>query len=526
MLITGTIFGLVGVVLAHILIKYYADYDLFLIFPILMALFLGFGLSLGARWGRCGRLSLPTIFLALLLSIVCYDLLQFLNYYYEIQDPQPMIVLDEYSALAGEVHRFAANLPYVSDYIPLPEDTPDAPARHLGTTVSEYLAALPDLARQPVIIGSIFDLALIAPFRDYLVYDGITTWDHEHGRLMFDEHIAQTWMLWIVELLLVIGVVLLKTRSGTRKAYQKRLKRAEQASGQYPLPKPKAAKTKKGLVVGQQPAPAETSETAEETPPKKKKSFLGRKKKQAAPGAEEKEAAPEKQKKRKWFGGKPKEAAEHPEAEPAAVQAAQSDLSMEFPEDEQEENFALILYQYAPSRQDDLLRLIQQVGQMSEDRARKLLKVPSLLKREVSAEEAQLAIEKFQQVEAQVKTITMEQLRQLQQKQRQSVQPAQSAAPAQPAPPPSPETAPAGGQKYALILKKFDPDQRKPVLELLSSLSSTPVDKLQQTLKTPALILRDANSDEVKMIAQQFQNVQAEVKILTMAELQKLINKK
>ena len=88
---------------------------------------------------------------------------------------------------------------------------------------------------------------------------------------------------------------------------------------------------------------------------------------------------------------------------------------------------------------------------------------------------------------------------------------------------PIPQGAP--GERYALILRKFDPAQRKQVLELLGSLSGTPPTQLQQTLKTPALVLRDSSKDEVTMISQQFQKIQADVKILTMTELQKLMNK-
>ena len=68
--------------------------------------------------------------------------------------------------------------------------------------------------------------------------------------------------------------------------------------------------------------------------------------------------------------------------------------------------------------------------------------------------------------------------------------------------------------------------QRKQVLELLASLSNTPIAQLQQNLKTPALVLRDATKDEVTMIAQQFRMIQADVKMLTMAELQNLMTRK
>ncbi len=49
---------------------------------------------------------------------------------------------------------------------------------------------------------------------------------------------------------------------------------------------------------------------------------------------------------------------------------------------------------------------------------------------------------------------------------------------------------------------------------------------IPQRLVAPALVLRDASKDEVTMIAQQFAKIPADVKMLSMPELQKLMNKK
>jgi hypothetical protein len=272
-------------------------------------------------------------------------------------------------------------------------------------------------------------------------------------------------------------------------------------------------------------------ESQEAKPKKKGFALFSKKKKTETPSETEAVQEPEKKKKEKkkkekkgWFGRK-KKAEIAPEAESAA-EAGGAEAETAMPMAQEDVEYALILHQYAPTREEDLLRLIQQVGQMTEDKARRLLKVPSLIKRGVSAEEASIAIEKFKQVQAQVKLITMAQLMELQKKQQQSVQPS---APAAPQPSAAPPSVPAAGDdqaRYALILRKFDSSQRKAVLELLSSLSGTPVAQLQQSLKTPALVLRDASKDEVTMIAQQFQNIQAEVKMLTMTDLQKLMAKK
>jgi uncharacterized protein YjcR len=187
------------------------------------------------------------------------------------------------------------------------------------------------------------------------------------------------------------------------------------------------------------------------------------------------------------------------------------------------------LHQYEAKRQTDLVWLIQQISQVSEERAKRLLKVPSLLKRDVTTQEAQIAIEKFKQVQAQVKLITMDQLAEIQKKQQPPTQPARPASQQSPSVPAQSSDSLLKGdsnERYALILRKIEPTQRKQVLELLSSLSNTPTAQLQQNLKTPALVLRDATRDEVTMIAQQFRMVQADVKVLTMTELQKLMTRK
>ena len=245
------------------------------------------------------------------------------------------------------------------------------------------------------------------------------------------------------------------------------------------------------------------------------------------PSGKKKKEKKKKEKKKKektgfsLFGGKKK--VEEQTVEEAA--SPEEQFAAQFPEDQR---YAIILHQFDSARQNDLLQLIQQVGQVPEDKARRLLKVPSLLKRDVTSEEARVAIEKFYQLNAQLKLITMEQLTEIQKRQQSAAQPAPSSSPSKPAsaPRPAPPRSSTGGaaeDRYALILKSFDQAQRKPILELLSSLSGKPVAQLQQTLKPPALILRDATKDEVTMIAQQFQALQAEVKSLTMADLQKLM---
>ena len=413
---------------------------------------------------------------------------------------------------------------------------------HIGRQLLTFLTTFPAraVAEEPVVIGTVFHVAILEPVRQYLQFPGVTKWDGEaiNGRLLFDERAVKPWMAWSVEWLFVWLLAVLIMRSGTKTAYANYQKRLEKKGGGKP----------QGLQM-RTAAPVEPEKEPEETPTKGKKaksggfSLFGKKKnakdtEESVAETEQPPAKEEKPKKKKSGGifGFGKKKTEEIESSPTeSEQAEPLTFSEEAPQ--QEQRYALILHQYNSQRQDDLVRLLQQIGQVSEESAKKLLKTPSLIKRDVNTQQANIAIQKFQQVQAQVKLITMEQLAQLQNKQR----------PAQPTPPPLPEgksaKAPAPqkaapgqakpvaqpseqpGDKYALILRKFDQTQRKQVVELLSSLSNTPVAQLQQSLKTPALVLRDASKDEVMMIAQQFQKIQAETKMLTMAELQKLTNK-
>ncbi len=590
MLIMGVIFGSLGILAAHSLIKHLSHYYLILVPPLVVAIILGLGLNWGARIGRCSRFNMVTLFLVTICSLVCYGTILFLNDYHD-SFPEAPTLGQEGLFLTCDGMNMLAEFPFVSDYvkptdaqtlhktlarIPLlstllpplenveqesaetetstPETSPEGEPEpvtgeetepdvittardHLGTQVTDFLHALPEraFAPEPVVIGTIFDLVLFVPIQNYLLYPGLTFWKEDNGvrQLAFDERAVQPWMAWIAELVLLWLVTLLITLSGTKKAYRTYQKRLEK----------RGSSPRQGLQLGGQKEEPEAGK-------KKKKGFFGKKNKEETrstdqAGTSEGESlviegvAPKKKKKKdkvkkKKLGvfGRSKDEAEDEDVggtvvlpETPSVGDAQgmpdSDVDFEFSEEEpQEKLYAIILHQYAQERQDDLARLIQQVGQVSEERARRLLKVPSLIQRDVTTHQANIAIEKFNQVQAQVRLISMEQLLQLQNKQRQS-------AVLKPESPNSQSVlSPDTGERYALILRKFDSSQRKPILELLSSLSGTPVTELQQSLKTPALVLRDASKDEVTMIAQQFKNIHADVKVLTMAELQQLMAKK
>lgn len=619
MLFFGSLFGGIGVVIAHFLTKHLSDYYLILIPAIVLGILFGLGLNLGAKIGRCSKFSALTFLFVFVFSLIVYAKLLFFNNYHDsyaqnatLGEEALFLTVDSWNMLDAipfvtnyiapltdqQARDAVANIPVLSSLVapaaetpitppvseqsapnaetpaeqPTPTDgaqtqtpppteaalSPDvaasaaspSPREHIGRQLFTFIMNFPQyaLAEKPVVIGTIFHLAILAPVRQYLEFPGFTKWDAEaaNGRLLFDERAVKPWMAWSVEWLFVWLIAVLMTRSGTKKAYDSYQKR---------LTKKNAGKPQ-GLQI-KASVPAKTEEEPQETEKKKKPGFslFGKKKAKTAeepPAREEPSPAgnaeakkAEKKKKGGFFGFGKKKTKESEQNEDAAEQssaAGKDELTL--PNEEpssQEQLYAIILHQFNPQRQDDLVRLLQQVGQVSEESAKKLLKTPSLVKRDVNTQQANIAIQKFQQVQAQVKLVTMEQLAQLQNKQRQA-----APQPSQPTPPPLPaersakapasqpqKSAPAPvapstgqpGEKYALILRKFDQAQRKQVVELLSSLSGTPVTQLQQSLKTPALVLRDASRDEVIMISQQFQKIQAETKMLTMAELQKLTNK-
>ena len=531
MVFFGTLFGIIGVTLAHIVIKFYAQYYLMLIVPLFMAWLLGFGLALGAKIGRCTRMNIVSALVVLLFSAACYGGLLFLNDYHDQQEPLPATIVDEALLLAEDGQNFLHKLPYAGDYVPLATDT-EREAQHLGVAATNFADRFLESAQEPLVIGTIFDLALITPIRGYLIHDGVTEWltatdadgeqIREHGQLILSQSFASVWMLWSVEFLLVFLVAILKTRGGAKKALKSRIKKFQKAGlnvdptqtkpGKNKKEKKKKKKVKTSVIEDVEITPALDAEQ----PPEEEAPAKGKKKK-------EKKKKPPKEKKEKkgLFGfGRKKKSAEESDKD---IESGADSVEMEFSEDQS--LYALILQQYEPARESDLVQLIQQVGPMSPEKARQLLKVPSLLKRDVSAQDAKFAIDKFTQVQAQVKLITMEQLLQIQQKQQGS----QAAPPPQPkAAPPAPSgQPPAGspGEHYALILKRIEPSRQQEILELLASLSGKTADQLQKTLKPPALVLRDATRDEVMMIAQQFQGLQAEVQSLTMSQLKQLMAK-
>ncbi len=592
MLFFGAIFGGIGLIAAHLLMRHLESYYLILIPAIALGVLLGLGLNFGAKIGRCSRFGLLTFLFVLLFSLLVYAKLLFFNNYHDtyakdaaLGEELLLLAVDSWNTLDAvpylsdyvapltdqQAKGAVANIPVISSLLAPAEQTPDAsnptdqaapapspdtsapsespsPREHIGRQLLTFFTTFPQraVAEEPVLIGTLFHWSFFEPVRPSLERIGITKWegDAADGRLLFDERAVKPWMAWTAEWLLVWLIAVLMTRSGTNKAYDRFQKRIEKKG---------SGKTQGGLQMKSAAAVTREEEKplAKSKKDKKEKSggfslFGGKKKaKSVEEGAEETEQSvgadeeSNKSKKKKgggFFGLKKKKTEEIEDASSSPSDSDELTFSEEVPQ--QESLYAMILHQYDPKRQEDLVRLLQQVGQVSEESARKLLKTPSLVKRDVNTQQANIAIQKFQQVQAQVKLITMDQLTQLQSKQRPTAQPTPPPLPTEksvkaPAPqpqkaasaPPLPSLPEQPGEKYALVLRKFDQAQRKQVVELLASLSGTPVAQLQQSLKTPALVLRDASRDEVMMIAQQFQKIQAEVKMLTMAELQKLTNK-
>ncbi|PID56351.1 hypothetical protein CSB45_11755 [candidate division KSB3 bacterium] len=535
LLITGGLSGSLGILVAHLLTSHAGTYYLILFPTFVLALILGIGLRIGTAIGRCSRINVFTFLLVMLCVFGSYFSLLFLNQFHESLEPAPSLA-DEAVFLLHDGWNLAAELPFVSDYvrpITVPEvrklfaDSPvdsddgqEASAQtrpHLASRVTAFFRDLPDQAfsqEKPVTIGTIFNLAVFVPIEGILSREGITRWEQEDSswekRLVFDERAVQPWMLWTVELLLLWLIVFLMTYKGTKNAFrrlEKRRRKHEQPGldlGGRVTPGPAAYKIVPELDSDSE-SENETQKTAKTLKVKKEKGDgffgFGRKKRRDEPETE------------------PPDVVLFPEGD----DVDHNDSPSRDQEEAEMKSLALILHHYAPERQEDLVRLMQQVGEVSEARARRLLKVPSLIARDITPQQANIAIEKFNQVQAQVKLITMEHLEQLQNKQRQSAQSPASKALSQRT---APSAAAAPDTRYALILRKFDPVRRKDVLELLSGLSGTPLVQLQQSLKTPALVLRDASKDEAAMIVQQFKTIQAEVKMLTMLELQKLMARK
>ncbi len=597
MIFFGAIFGGIGLIAAHLLLRHLDSYYLILIPAIALGILLGLGLNFGAKIGRCSRFSVLTFVFVLFFSLLVYAKLLFVNNYHDtyakdatLGEELLLLTVDSWNTLDAvpylsdyvapltdrQAKDAVANLPVLSSLVAPAEQAPDAskpteqaapataspdeatlspdtsapsespsPREHIGRQALDFFIAFPQRAvvEEPVLIGTLFHWSFFEPVRPSLERPGITKWqgDAADGRLMFDERAVKPWMAWTAEWLLIWLIAVLMTRSGTNKAYDSFQRRLEKKGG---------GKTQGGLqmksaaAVTREEEKSQATSKKEKTPKEKKEksggfSLFGGKKKAKSTeetdqpvGGDEESKHAEKKKGGGFFGLKKKKTEEIDNASAAPSDSEELTFSEEaLPL--QEQSYAMILHQYDPQRQEDLVRLLQQVGQVSEESARKLLKTPSLVKRDVNTQQANIAIQKFQQVQAQVKLITMDQLTQLQSKQRPTPPPMPTEKPAKaPAPQPQKASAPPmspsseqPGEKYALVLRKFDQAQRKQVVELLASLSGTPVAQLQQSLKTPALVLRDASRDEVMMIAQQFQKIQAEVKMLTMAELQKLTNK-
>jgi len=183
--------------------------------------------------------------------------------------------------------------------------------------------------------------------------------------------------------------------------------------------------------------------------------------------------------------------------------------------------YALLLREYDPARKEELIRLIAKLGLASLEKTKFLLKTPSLLKAYVTDVEAQALISVFNEVGAKVQVITIEQLQAIQNKQQM-----QRDAESAPSPVASTPQSSEGDQRYAILLQKFDEKYKEQVLQLLASLTGLTVARLRQTLRTPALTVKNVTEDEADRISQQFKNLNAEVSILTMQELQKMFARK
>jgi hypothetical protein len=236
MLITGTMAGGLGVVLAHVLTAYAARYYLILVFPLVMALFLGTGLSLGARAGGCTRRHGGAVVVVLLCTLGCYGALLFMNDHYDKLVPRPANVAQAWERMIAESQHFLGTLPVLSKYL----KPTDPIVGDRGTDIGDFLAAVPDLAQAtPVVIGTIFDRALFRPVKNVVVVPGVTAWDDERGALVFAASRVKTWMRWAVEALLVFVIALVMTRGGNDNGRNARTIVSDDTSNQHHQEQPK-----------------------------------------------------------------------------------------------------------------------------------------------------------------------------------------------------------------------------------------------------------------------------------------------
>lgn len=511
MLIGGLLLGLVGVLSSHLAISFYR-YHFVLLFPVWMGILLGMGVSMGARIGRCTR-QLSGFLMITLLGIVCYASLLILNNFTNLTEPGTAI---------KEFHYF------IRDFV----DPLQKAVSQYGIDFKTWDTFKEVWVRLVSLLPAYDEKAMVSnhEFSIFLEYPPITRWQAQKKILEFEK--VQNWMVWGVELLILILVAWEKTYKTIQynymRAYSRKMLQSEVKSS------PTQAKTLESQLSTLGLEPGRVSEASQQI---KKPDTLDKKQSTETPVATipsiqsdqtetpkttipAQQADYDKTPISTWLD------IQRPDitASTSATLNQQTDLvkTPEPPEVKIQAPpsgplYALLLRGYDPAQTEALTDFMTNSMKISLDKAKVLLKTPSLLKAPVTDLEAQTLVKTLNQLGARVQVITMEQLRAIAEKQRRQ----KGEVPTFMAPQFSEDNP-----RYAVLLQRFDKTCEEEVLHLLASLTGLTVERLRSALRTPALVVKNVTREEADRIGQQFKSLNAEVNILTMQEIEKLFASK
>ncbi|HWP48058.1 MAG TPA: hypothetical protein VNM22_12910 [Candidatus Limnocylindrales bacterium] len=522
MFVCGLFLGLVGVLSSHLAISFYR-YHFVLLFPVWMGILLGMGVSMGARIGRCTR-QLSGFLMVTLLSIFCYALLLILNNFTSLTEPGTAV--KEYYYLRRD---FVEPLQKTVSQYGLDLKTWDT----LKEVWFQWASLLPAYDEKAMVSNHEFSV--------FLEYPPLTRWQAQRKILEFEK--VQNWMVWGVELLVLILVAWEKTHKTIQynyaRAYSRKMLQSEVKSS------PTETKTLENRLANLNLEPGRVSEASQQA--KKPEAPV------KTPGTETPTVTI------------PPMPVDHTEIPATMILDRQVDTTktltlpqpdmpgtgpttstsatlnrptdtpktQESPEIKAQQpppgpGYALLLRGYDPARTEALVDFMTKSLNMSMDKAKVLLKTPSLLKAPVTDLEAQTLVKAFNQLGARVQVITLEQLRAIAEKQRRqkSKEPSRtlSESVTQGLEVPTLMTPPFSrdNPRYGVLLQKFDKTYEEEVLHLLASLTGLTIERLKSALRTPALVVKNVTQEEADRIGQQFKGIGAEVTILTMQEVEKL----
>lgn len=514
MFVFGLVLSVVGVLFSHLAISFYKYYFV-LVFPILIGLLMGVGVSIGARMGRCSR-QLPGFLVIAFLSIFCYALLLMLNGFAIATEPKTAV--EEYQYLNDDFINPLRDAFGQSGW--------DQKIQEGLNTWSRLISLLPPYNEKAI--------ASNHEYATFLEYPGFTTWDEQRKILEFNK--GQNWMVWLVELLVLILVAWERTYKTVQynyeRAYSRKMRQAELGKTSIKMKTEDRLSMLNGEPMKVSGFP-EKSRGATLSSPEPQRWLLGKNKEGVTEGPQivddTEVVKPERIEAPVSDGQTQEEERVETRTNQVEIQEQEDPATQKV----EEPLYALILREYDPAQKEELIRLMVEVGQISPNKAKSLLKTPSLLKVHLTDVEVQFLTDQFNQIGAKVQAITMEQMQAIQNKQKEpgsETTPLPSKEQEVEAIPPS-STIPAtrslkDEQKYAVLLQKFDETHREEILHFLASLTGLQIERLRQAFRTPALTAKNLTKDDADQIAQQFKSLHAEASILTMNDLQKMFSRK